>query len=64
MRIALRKAVTPLDLAKRVASTGRAGWLRQERISALFDGERVWSAPPSLASAAGGKNATAEEPLP
>jgi hypothetical protein len=41
MRIALRKQATPLDLSKRVASAGGAGWLRQEMISALFEGMRV-----------------------
>ncbi len=51
MRIALREPVTPLDLPKRAASAGRADWLRQERISALFDGRRVWSDPPPLADA-------------
>jgi hypothetical protein len=51
MRIALRKPATSLDFSKRVASDGRADWLRQERISALFDGKRVWSDLPPLSGA-------------
>jgi hypothetical protein len=43
MKIALRKPATLLHRSKRVASAERAEWLRQERSSALFDDERVWS---------------------
>ena len=61
MKIALRKAVTPLGLAGNGTSAGRFGWLRQERISALFRGERVSLRDPTPGAARSMR--TAGEPL-
>jgi hypothetical protein len=62
MRIALRKAPTPLDLVKRGASAGPVGWLRQERISVLFNGERLSLRDP-LPGTTGKQPPLADEPL-